>query len=233
MKEHLPFELPCAEENAVLETSRGSLVDSLIDLPTEDLKQMENIYRCEIPELQSVVKLYKTEEEKARKERRLNKFPKSLTQWRPEGGQMEPQCEVVLNAINGGLQFTAVMYPQHIIETKQHSRDCLYVSKQHPTKRPSIVYFPFPSSVESKDSGTKRFGVIEQIYKHSFASKEFMWSAVNLFKEEQFDSQCGLWWSENSTQQIILILLDKVSHPLTIATDNSTIWFLDVPTLND
>ena len=74
-----------------------------------------------------------------------------------------------------------------------------------------------------------KFGVIEQIFKHCFASKEFIWVAVNLFEGETFNSQCGLWWAEESTQQRILIPLPKVSHPLTTAIDNSIVWFLDVP----
>lgn len=44
MKENLPFELLCAEENTIVETSHGGLVDTLIDLSTpQDLKKMEDI----------------------------------------------------------------------------------------------------------------------------------------------------------------------------------------------
>ena len=193
---------------------------------------MEHANASEIPELDFVVKLYNNEKEKARREQRLKKFPKSLTQWRPEGGQLEPQYEVVLNAVHEGLKSTATLYPQHLMETKKHSHDCLYVSKQHRTKRPSIVYFKCPS-LASEGSRNITFGVIEQIYKHSFASKEFMWAAVSVFKEKQFDSQCRLWWSENSTQQRNIILLDRISHPLTTATENSKIWFLVAEALND
>lgn len=88
---------------------------------------MEHANASEIPELDFVVKLYNNEKEKARREQRLKKFPKSLTQWRPEGGQLEPQYEVVLNAVHEGLKSTATLYPQHLMETKKHSHDCLYV----------------------------------------------------------------------------------------------------------
>ena len=229
MKGSLPFELPVLDETLIVETSSQRVEETEIVISHEDLRQMEDVCKKELPELKSVIRLYKMEEEKAHRERRLKKFPKSLLQWRPEGGQMEPQCEDALTAIREGLQSTAVMHLQHVMETKQHSRDCLYVSKQHPTKRASIVYLASPSSVESKESGKMKFGVIDKIFQHSFASKQFTWVAVNVFEWEQFDSQCGLWWTENCTQQRTLSLLHKVSHPLTTAVENSIIWFLDVP----
>lgn len=83
--------------------------------------------------------LCQMEQEKARKDRRLKNFPKSLTHWRPEAGKMEPQCEKALTAISEGLQPTAILYSQYPSERKQHSHGCLYTSKQHPTKRPSNI----------------------------------------------------------------------------------------------
>ena len=56
-----------------------------------------------------------------------------------------------------------------------------------------------------------------------------MWVSVLPYEGEKFDSQCGLWWAQESLQQRIIILLSRVSHPLTTAVDNSVIWFLDVP----
>ena len=61
---------------------------------------MEYVYRKEVPELPSVLKLFQMEQEKGRKDRRLKNFPKSLTHWRPEAGKMEPQCEKALTAIS-------------------------------------------------------------------------------------------------------------------------------------
>ena len=198
-----------------------SVAKSEFIISNEDLRYMEHVYRKDVPELQSAINLFQMEQEKARKERRLKKFPNSLLHWRPEAGQMEPQCEAATTALREGLQPTALMLLQHRNDTKQHSRDLLYVSKQHPTKTSSIVCFPFETLV--------KFGVIEQIFKHSFVSREFIWVAVSLFEREKFDSQCGLLWAEGSTQQRILIPLPKVSHPLTTSVENSLIWFLDVP----
>lgn len=217
MKGSLPFQLSFHDEM----TLPQSVVKSEFVIPNEDLRHMEQVYREGVPELQSALNLFQMEQEKARKERRLKKFPNSLLHWRPEAGQMEPQCEAALTALREGLQPTALMLLQHRSDTKQHSHDLLYISKQHPTKTPSIVCFLSETLV--------KFGVIAQIFKHSFVSKEFIWVAVSLFQGEKFDSQCGLWWAEESTQQRILIPLPKVSHPLTTAVENSIIWFLDVP----
>ena len=70
------------------------------------------------------------------------------------------------------------------------------------------------------------------IFKHSFASKDYVWVALNTFKGEQFDTKNGLWWAENATDQRMVILLANVSPPLTVATEDSTIWFLDVQAFN-
>ena len=55
-----------------------------------------------------------------------------------------------------------------------------------------------------------------------------MWATLNLFDGEQFDSRSGLWWSGNSMGQKMPVLLCQVSHPLTIANEDSSVWFLDV-----
>ena len=68
-----------------------------------------NVYRKEVPELPSVLKLFQMEQEKGRKDRRLKNFPKSLTHWRPEAGKMDPRCEKALTAISEGLQPTAIL----------------------------------------------------------------------------------------------------------------------------
>lgn len=46
-----------------------------------------------------------------------------------------------LTALREGLQPTALMLLQHRGDNKLHSHDLLYISKQHPTKTPSIVSF--------------------------------------------------------------------------------------------
>lgn len=175
--------------------------------------------------MQSVIKLYEMEQEKARRERRLKKFPKSISQWKPQGGKLEAWAEEVLTALHTGLHSTAVVFLQHCSAAKQHSREYLYVSKQHPSKRGSIVYF-------TKETRGKKFGEIRQIFKHSFASKDYVWVALNTFKGVQFDTKNGLWWAENAIDQRMVILLTNVSPPLTVATEDSTTWFLDVQAFN-
>ena len=222
IKDELPFESPPVEEDCEDGTSNENPVGISFELSNEVLKQMEDTYKTEIPEFQSLTRMYNMEREIARRDRRLRNFPKSLSQWQPEGGQLDPHCEVLLNAIHSGPQTTAVVFPQHLKDTKQHSRDLLYVSRHHPTKRPSVVFFHHPSS------GKLKFGEVENIYKHSYALKEYMWATLNLFDGEQFDSRSGLWWSENSMGQKMPVLLCQVSHPLTIANEDSSVWFLDV-----
>ena len=50
---------------------------------------------------------------------------------------------------------------------------------------------------ESNQPAGIKFGVVQQIFKCSFASKEFMWATLNLFKLVHFDAKCGLWRAEN------------------------------------
>ena len=163
VKSTLPFESPLNVD----ESSAKSVIENEFILCNEDLRHMEYMYRKEVPELQSVCKLFQMEQEKARKDRRLKNFPKSLTYWRLEAGKMEPQCEKALTAISEGLQPTAILYSQYPSERKQHSHDCLYTSKQHPTKRPSIVCFPYSLMEKDKPAVTK-FGVLEQIFQHYY-----------------------------------------------------------------
>ena len=105
MKSTLPFELPLNVD----ESSAKSVIENEFILCNEDLRHMEYVYRKEVPELPSVLKLFQMEQEKARKDHRLKNFPRSLTHWRPEAGKMEPQCEKALTAISEGLQPTAIL----------------------------------------------------------------------------------------------------------------------------
>ena len=59
-----------------------------------------------------------------------------------------------------------------------------------------------------------------------------MWVAVNTFKEEQFNAKGSFNWEENAIDQQMVILLPNFSPPPTVATQSSTIWFLNEPTLN-
>ena len=105
MKSTLPFELPLNVDKS----SAKSVIENEFILCNEDLRHMEYVYRKEVPELPSVLKLFQMEQEKGRKDRRLKNFPKSLTHWRPEAGKMDPQCEKALTAISEGLQPTAIL----------------------------------------------------------------------------------------------------------------------------
>ena len=80
MKGSLSFELPVLGETPIGETSSERLEETEIVISHEDLRQMEDVYKKELPELKSVIRLYKLEEDKAHRQ--------SLLQWRPEGGQM-------------------------------------------------------------------------------------------------------------------------------------------------
>ena len=222
IKDELPFESPPVEEDCEDGTSNENLAGISFELSSEVLKQMEDTYKTEISELQSLTRMCNMEREIARRDRRLRNFPKSLSHWQPEGGQLGRLAVEDPNAIHLGPQTTAVVFPQYLQDTKKHSCDLLYVSRHHPTERPSVVFFHHPSS------GKLKFGEVENIYKHSYARKEYMWATLNLFDGEQFDSQSGLWWSENSMEQKMPVRLCQVSHPLTIANEDSSVWFLDV-----
>lgn len=226
MEHQLPFQLPSGEENPYEDQSpsHANYQGSLFDLSNGDLREMEKIYQNEMAEYNSLLKLYNLEKERARKQGKLKVFPKTFAQWRPERN-MYPESH--LNAICQGLQSKATLHEQYSLKTKQHSRSYLYISKEHQTKKPSVVCYSSLCSGASQGSEDLNFGVIERLYHHSFAEKSFMWAAVCLYKEPLFDSSCGLWCAENMTEKRILILLSSLSHPLTIAID-SNIWFLDV-----
>ena len=67
MKGGLPFELPVLDETFIVETSSQRVEETEIVISHEDLRQMEDVYKKELPELKSVLRLYKMEEEKAQR----------------------------------------------------------------------------------------------------------------------------------------------------------------------
>ena len=227
LKENLPFELPPVEEDKTEKNLNENQVGESLDLSVEDVIEMEQVYKKEIPEFQQLIRMFSMEREIARRERRLSKFPKSLSQWQPAGGQLHHSCKALLDAIHSGPETSVVTFLQYFVESKRHSRDFIYVSRQHPSKRPSVVCF------HQSSAGKLKFGELANIYKHSFALKEYLWLAVHLYTEVEFDSHSGLWWSENSKGQTIPVLLCKVSPPLTIASEGSKIWFLDAIAFSD
>ena len=218
----LPFALPSEGEHRKDNKSSENSDGRSLDLSTGELQQMEIIYKMEIPEFQSLAQLYNMERETARRQRRLKTFPKCLSQRQQEGGPLDPHLQPLLDSIRSGPRTTAITFTQYMTETKRHSHESFYVSRQHSVKWPSVVFFRHPSTRELK------FGEVDKIYEHSYVLKEYTWVAVNLYNGKQFHSQSGLWSSENSLGQTLLVLLHHVSHPLTIAIEGSTIWFLDV-----
>ena len=117
------------------------------------------------------------------------------------------------SALHAGHQTLAAMFSQHSSEAKQNSPVNEGVQPTIITK--SIVF------LASCESGKKKFGMIEQLYKQPFASKEFPWTALHVFKVERFEFTFGLWSAENLTEKRTFILL---SHVFT--TFNSCNWWL-------
>ena len=200
----------------------GSSQGTTTCLTNEELSHMEETYRREVQDYQSLLAIYKIENELARKRGKLKRFP-NLTDWRPEG--ISHSLSIAHLSILNGLQPAAVVYQQHLVTAKEHSRDYLYVSSQHPSKRPTIFFYRSPSEGGSTH---KRFGIVKQIFKHSFAEKEFMWVTASFYREPKLDDSCGLWCSKDSTRPVVPVLLSHLSHPLTTAVDEDcNIWFLD------
>ena len=62
------------------------------------------------------------------------------------------------------------------------------------------------------ESKKNKFGEIEQLHEEIFASKEFPWTALNVFKVEQFDFTFGLWWAENWQKKELLCFFLMFHH---------------------
>ena len=223
-----PFELPTEDGS---QTEECSVVQLHVhegqqeDISSENLKSMEQVYLREVPKFQSLLTIYEMEKKKARKQEKLRRFPKTFACWRPEGSQSDEETASIL----GGLQPTTKKYKEYFLEAKQHSHSYHYISKEHPTQRPSTVYYLDSSSKAGTTSKNPRFGVIHCIYQHSFAQRTFLWAAVSLYEDCWYDSTSGLWCSKDSVGQTVPVLIRYLSHPLTVAADgNLKIWFLDV-----
>ena len=216
----LPFELP-ADGDATMPPERQQG-----NISTEHLRSMEQVYVQEVPNFKSLMTLYEVEKSKARKQGRLKRFPKTLADWRPEGSlQSDEETESILR----GLQPTAVGYKEYFLDTQQHSHTYCYISKENSAKQPSTVYYRDSSS---EAGGTLcenlRFGVVHCLYQHTFAQKMFMWAAVSLYEDPCYNLKSGLWCSKDSFSQSVPVLLNSLSHPLTVASDGNSMWFLDV-----
>ena len=231
MKNKLPFELPCEDNSDLSDNSLSPFPSDgcsqgTINLSNDDLAldHMNDIYKQEIPDFQSLWCIYQMEKDAARKKGYLKRFPK-FTNWTPEGSQVTSDVHL---CILKGLQPTAVVYQQFLLEVKQHSNRYLYISSQHPNKRPTTVFYSSPSDASSIDRALT-FGIIKKIYQHTFAQNTFMWAAVTFYRKAAFIPSCGLWCSEDAFGQTVPVLLSHLSHPLTTAVDeNLNIWFLDI-----
>ena len=93
MKDNLPFKLPSTEEIATGNTSQdNSLLHPVINKSSNNLEQMEKKTSKEKNSLSNWVNGAR----KAHWKRRLTKFPKPISQWRPQEGKLEAQAEEVL-----------------------------------------------------------------------------------------------------------------------------------------
>ena len=171
-----------------------------------------------VPELQALLILFNRERETARSQRRLKKFPK-FDEWIPEetGADIRKKTLVI--------EATGLSYSQYLLENKEHSRSYLYVSRRQTTKKPSIVHLSTSSEDSAQDA---KFGTVQSLYSHSFSHRTYMWATVQLFKDPHYDPSSGLWRSSNSFSHTVPVLLSSLSTPLTVAYDDSYVWFLDV-----
>ena len=64
----------------------------------------------------------------------------------------------------------------------------------------------------SCESGKKKFGIIEQLCEQPYTSKEFQWTAPNVFKKKNQTSHTNCHAS-------------NVSPPSTVATEDYAMWF--------
>ena len=92
MKDNLPFKLPSTEEIATGNTSQeNSTLHPVINTSRNNLKQMEKKLQRKNSSSNWV-----NGARKAHWKRRLTKFPKPISQWRPQEGKLEAQAEEVL-----------------------------------------------------------------------------------------------------------------------------------------
>lgn len=221
MKDKLPFLLDLNEDssNAQRTTQQQSL-------PDDQIEAMVERYVDIIPEFKQLLSIYNMEKETARRNRLLKSFP-VFAEWKPRAGSSTEQPRAVVEGLIA--EPTVLVYNEYTLDTKQHSRSSLYVSQEHPIKKASAVYY-ISSSTQASNSKNIQFGMIQRIYSHNFANKEFMWAAVKIYKKPQYDANNGLWYSSDLFQQKVhLDLLSSLSYPLTIAKDeNSCVWFIDV-----
>ena len=78
MKNKLPFDLPCQDDDNMLsllkEGSQGTL-----HLSKEEITHMEEIYKTQVPEFQSLFTIYEMEKVSARKRGKIKEFPSLST----------------------------------------------------------------------------------------------------------------------------------------------------------
>jgi len=120
-----------------------------------DLRHMETAYIKEMPELQNAQVKYESELRRAKHKRRLKSFPKSLSEWTPEGGHIDP----ALACLHVGLKTSAKAFDELFFTDHVHPCEQLYISEQHSSKRASIVSFHLEST---------KFGIIDTIFQHTF-----------------------------------------------------------------
>ena len=106
-----PFELPTEDGSQTEECSAVQLhvhvqKGQQEDISSENLKSMEQVYLHEVPKFQSLLTIYEMEKEKARKQRKLKRLPKTFACWRPEESQSDEETASIL----GGLQPTTTKY---------------------------------------------------------------------------------------------------------------------------
>ena len=228
MKSKLPFELPCeGGDNLMPSSTMQGSTQGTTELSKEELRHMEEVYKEEVMEFKTLWTIYLMKD-LARKHGKLKKFPK-FPNWKPEGSQFSSDLH---SSILGGLLPTAVTYQHYVSEAKQHSRSFVYISTQHPSKKPTIAFyrppFEYSSGCSTSCPSAPCFGVIDKIYQHSFAQQVFMWAVVHFYRKPNFIPSCGLWCCDGSFGKTAPVLLSRLSHPLTTAVDEKRqIWFLD------
>ena len=104
---------------------------------------------------------------------------------------------------------------QHNTTLKQSSTPVDACTCFQPTQKKKGKYCLF-EGCESEE----KLGVIGQLFIKLFASKEFQWMVLDVFKEEQFDFKFGQRCAENFIENRTVVLLFGVSPPLVVATEN-------------
>ena len=213
---HATGDVCTSDDNVILTPS----INSIKELTSKELKQLDGYYLEEIPEYTVLMTEYNKERKKSISSRRKSLFP-SKEKWTPPARELTSYEQELLL---GPSPTVTLLRRVQICDIRSRRWVTYSAAESEQSMRVSSSYV----STKHFTDGSPQFGRITRIFSHSFAKQHTIFVHLSLYSTPTLNTDVNMWSAPAlASGSTTLLPVSDVSYPLVVAREDDTIWFLN------